>query len=1149
MTRTIRLFALSLAMSLVWMAGTVSQANAQATSGAISGVVADERQGVIANASVTARNLGTNESRSAATDGEGRYRFPNLPVGNYEITVQAKGFAKLVRSGVELLLNQDAVVNLALKLSAMEEVITVAENASLLNTSNAEVSTRFDSKRLSELPLSPNRNILNVALSAAGVSQLGSGQTDFATGGGTGSVPATNFSVNGMRIRSNNFVIDGQDSNDPSVTGAQQPLNNPDLIQEIRLVTNQFTAEYGRAAGSVFNIVTKSGSNSLHGSGFWFHNNNRLNACSNLDNAANPGGGCRSVAGGVTKGTRDGAPLRIENQFGGTIGGPIVKDRTFFFGSYQRWTDRQILAGFTVNGAPTEAGRQMLQQQAGSRPQVAALLKFLPAAQTPNGTKFPFTINGQTFDVPVGALTGANTVIFNNHQWSTRVDHRFNDKYSLNGRYFFNNQFSVGTGQATPPGLANVVPTRQQAANIGFNSLLSSNLVNEFRVGYQRFGSRTDAQDPESQTVPSIEINQLGLGGFNAALSRTAVGLAVNLPQFRFNNTYQILDNLSWSKGSHAAKFGFDFRRVQVKSLFLPTVRGRVQYNTLNDFVNDNAQASAINRVVPGAPELQYYNWYDYFFYAQDEWKIHPRFTLTYGLRYELPGNSIDSLVPVSDSIVAANDPRFALTPAPKLDTNNLQPRFGFNWNPRFDGGALGWITGGDKLTVRGGYSRTNDYGFININLNIASAFPFLFALNPSLTNAYANLLSAPTPNSGDIAFITRTTVAPDFRSPAADQYSLEIQRELAKDWVMRVGYIATKGTGLFQTVDGNPVVAGRTSRTDPNFLYSPSSPNIVNVPIRLDPTRGVIRERSNSASSIYHSLQVSLDKRLSRNFSMGTHYTWSAFIDDASEIFNPQPAGEIATPQDPYNRRADRARSSYDRPHRFSGNAVYELPFFREQSGVVGHILGGWQANAFFTLQSGTPFTVLNGADPAGVLQGIDSLVGNAIRPNQFIPMDVSRMRVEDLFVIDQGLRNQAIQQAQQFLANNPNAPAGPIPVTLPNTIFAASQGRIVVNQTTGARSVVVDFNGLAAGQRTGLIGRNTLRGDGIANLDFGLQKNTRIVEGHNLQFRAEFYNLTNTRNFGTPNSLVNSGANFLNQWATNGGARRIVMGLRYTF
>jgi hypothetical protein len=235
MTRIIRLFALSLAL----IAGAFSPAAAQATSGTISGVVTDERQGGIANATVTVRNVGTNESRATTVDGEGRYRFSNLPVGNYEITVQANGFAKLVRSGIELLLNQDAVVNVALKPSALEEVITVAENASLLNTSNAEVSTRFDTKRLSELPLAPNRNILNAALSAAGVSQLGSGQTGFAQG--------MNFSVNGMRLRSNNFMFDGQDSNDPSVSGSQQPINNPDVVQELRLVTNQFAPEYGRA--------------------------------------------------------------------------------------------------------------------------------------------------------------------------------------------------------------------------------------------------------------------------------------------------------------------------------------------------------------------------------------------------------------------------------------------------------------------------------------------------------------------------------------------------------------------------------------------------------------------------------------------------------------------------------------------------------------------------------------------------------------------------------------------------------------------------------------------------------------------------------------------------------------------------------------
>ena len=1116
MTKFVKAFVMFL---LVLTSAHIS-ASAQSTTAAISGTLSDERQGVIANANIVARNIATGDTRSATSDSDGRYRFVNLPLGNYEISVEARGFAKLLRQGVELLLNQDAVINLTLKPSNVQEVITVTENASLLNTSNAEVSTRFDSKRLSELPLAPNRDIMNVALSAAGVSQLGSGQSTFAAGAG-GPGTSVNFSVNGMRTRSNNFVVDGQDSNDPSVTGSQQPFNNPDLIQEVRLVTNQFTAEYGRAAGSIFNVVTKSGTNGFHGSGFWFNNNNRLNACSNLDKAANAGGACRQTLNGVTRGTRDGAPLRIENQFGGTFGGPIIKDKTFFFGSYQRWTDRQLLAGFTINAAPTEAGRQLLQQQAGTRPQVAALLKFLPAAQSASGTA-RFSTNaavncnpaaGTAVDpscvtVPTGAITGANTVVFNNHQWSGRGDHRFNDKHSLNGRYFFNNQLSSGVGQATPTGLASVVPARSQSANIGFNSLLSNSLVNEFRVAYQRYGTINNAQDAASQTIPSIEVNQLGLGGFNAAASRTAIGLAVNLPQFRYNNTYQMLDNLVWSKGSHAAKFGFDFRRVQVKSLFLPTVRGRVQYATLDSLVKDVAIASQLNRVVPGARELQYYNWYDYFFYGQDEWKVRPNFTLTYGLRYEAPGNSIASLVPVSDAIVrSTNDPRFALTPVPKRDLNNFQPRFGFNWNPRFDNsGLIGMLTGGDRMTVRGGYSRTNDYGFININLNIASAFPFLYALSPALNNAYANLQNAALPASADIPFITRTTVASDFRSPSADQYSLEIQRELSKDWVMRVGYIATKGTGLFQTVDGNPVIATRTDRTSTNaaFVYSPA-PSYQNVPRRVDLTRGVIRERSNSAASIYHSLQISLDKRLSQNFSMGMHYTWSAFIDDASEIFNPQPSGEIATPQDPYNRRADRARSSYDRPHRFTGNAVYEFPFFREQKSLVGHVLGGWQSNAFFSFQNGTPFTVLNGADPAGVLQGIDGLVGNAIRPNQITGQDLSSMNIIDLWNATKAARD--ANQANPF--------------------FAA----------------------LVTGQRTGNVGRNTLRADGIANLDFGIIKNTKVREGQQLQFRGDIYNLTNTRNFGTPNSALNSGANFLNQWATNGGSRRIVVGLRYTF
>jgi hypothetical protein len=1075
------------------MAGAFSYATAQSTSGSISGVVTDENQAVIANATVTARNTGTNESRVTTVDGGGRYRFSNMQVGNYEIIIQASGFAKLVRSGVELLLNQDAVVNIVLKLKTVEEVVTVAENASLLNTANSEVSTRFDSKRLSELPLAPNRNIFNIALSAPGVSQLGSGQTGFAAG--------MSYSSNGGRVRSNNFMLDGQDINDPSVAGGQQPLNNPDLVQEVRLVTNQFAAEYGRNSGSVLSVITKSGTNQYHGSGFLFNNNNHFNACSNRDKAGRPGGFCDPNA---TTDARKGAPYRIENQFGGTFGGPVRlpyydgKDKTWFFGSLQRWTDRQFAPGFTLNGAPTAAGRQILQQVAGSRPQVAALLQFLPAAQTANGRSANFTINGVTSTVPLGDLTGSTAFRFDDWQGSGRIDHQFNSNHRLSARYLFDDSLTSGTGQVTPPGLTTVSPSRSQAATVNLTSLLGSRWVNDARLAWSRFGSRTTASDPSSQLIPSIEIEELALRGFNAAADRTAIGLAVNLPQFRFNNTYQIVDTVAYNAGNHAVKFGTDIRRTQVKSFFVPTIRGRLAYPTLQNFIDDVAlTASTVNRPLPGGQQIQYYDNYDYYFFGQDEWKIAPTFTLSYGLRYELPGNTFNDLISVNDQIVAAagGDARFRFTPVPDTDKNNFQPRLGFSWNPRTSGGPFNLLTGGEKLVLRGGYARTNDAAFLNINLNIASAFPFVASITLPPSGAFSAINTAQVtglnPNT-----LARTIVGSDFRAPIYDQFSLEVQRELSRDMVLRVGYVGTKGTGLFQTVDGNP-------RTASNVLVDPKTP--VFAP-RVDPTRGIIRLRNNAASSIYHSMQISLDKRLSRGFSAGMHYTWSAAIDTTSEIFNPS-TGEVAVAQDSFDLRSDRGRSTYDRPHRFTGNAVYELPVYQDQKGALGHLLGGWQVNAFFTLQSGAPFTPINGSDPTGALNGIDSLVGNSIRADLNTTLDVSSMNIIEL------------------LAAGGAALFRPLPA---------------FDETKRGTTQI--------GKRTGNAGRNILRADGIQNLDFGILKNTTLFEGHKVQFRADMFNATNTRNFGIPNGTVTS-ANFLNQWATNGGSRRIVLGLRYTF
>ena len=373
-----------------------SSAAGQATTGSIQGTVTDSQGAAIPGATVTVRNIETEVSRSLASDAEGNYRFLNLPVGNYELVAELSGFGRYVRSGLTLALNQTAVVDVQLSPAALSELVEVRADAPLLNTTNAEVGVRFDTQRVAELPVMGSRNIFTLARSAPGVSELASGQNTFASG-----TFEANYSSNGARLRSNNIMIDGQDSNDPSVTGRQQAINNTDIVQEIRLITNQFAAEFGRAGGSVMNVITKSGTNTFSGTGFWYHNDNTLNSRSNLD-----------IAAGLAT-----AAYRVENQLGGTLGGPLKPGQTFFFGSYQRWTDRRLGSGFTLSGAPSDAGRAVLQSVATGRPQVEALLKHLPAG-TPNGQSASFTLAGQTYTVPLGSLTGSSSQQLDNNQAS-----------------------------------------------------------------------------------------------------------------------------------------------------------------------------------------------------------------------------------------------------------------------------------------------------------------------------------------------------------------------------------------------------------------------------------------------------------------------------------------------------------------------------------------------------------------------------------------------------------------------------------------------------------------------------------------------------------------------------------------------------------
>jgi hypothetical protein len=885
------------------------------------------------------------------------------------------------------------------------------------------------------------------------------------------------FSANGMRLRSNSFLIDGQDSWYPSTGGLLQPLNNPDLIAEVRAVTNQFLPEYGRSAGSVMSVITRTGGNDLHGSLFWFHNSNQLNALTNAE---------KRLPFRPTE-----ALFRVENQFGGSLGGPLIKNKTFFFVSLQRWTDRRIGSGTSINGAPTEAGRALLQSIAATRPTVRALLDNLPAG-TPNGQSRTITADGRTLVIPLGDLAGSGGQIFNDWQYSYRVDHRFSEKHALALRYLDDDSESLGTGQLTPVGLTNVSPLKSRSATANFTSTFSPRVLNEFRASFSRWGSSTNAANPAvAERIPSIEVPDLGLRGFNAATSRTAIGLGANLPQFANLNNYQLQDSFSVIRDKHAFKFGFDFRRQEQFQFFFPLVRGRLEYATLQRLVDDQATVAQINAPLRGGELITYFRYYDYFFFLQDEWRMHPRFTLTYGVRYETPGNPVDNLAKLNNRIVAANgnDERYRLFPIPNRDRNNWAPRVGINYRFAQGRGFLGWLTGDEKLVLRAGYSRTYDVGFNNIPLNISSSFPlvaaFSLATDPATglsPNALAQMDSVRAGNLPPITnpnILTRTIVSQDYRAPFAEQISAQFQRELRGGWVLSTGYIGTKGTALFQTIDGNPTV--------------PTAPGVVRS-TRTIATRGVIRERCNCTSSTYHSWQTSMQKRLSQNFTMAAHYTWSSFIDGASEIFNPSQVGEIAFPQNPYDRNSDRGRSTYDRPHRFTINGLFELPFFRSQQGALGKVLGGWQVNGFLTLQSGAPFTVLNGADPGGVVIG--NLVGTSIRP---------------------------------FL----------------NTNLALSGMGVREIQAAGGRSLFLPASVAAP---IGNAGRNILRANGINRLDLGVLKNVRVAEGHSMQIYGNFFNATNTRDWGIPEGVFTSAA-FLNEGAFEVPARRIQMGLRYVF
>jgi len=1030
----------------------------QTTTGLVFGAVVDPGRAAVPRAAIAATSLETGVVARTETDAVGRFWFLELPPGAYRITVEKEGFAKLSRGPVVLRLNQKAELDFELVLATARQELQVTAGTPLINTTDAEIGATFDALRISELPIAPGRSILNLILSAPGVSELSPGQAALARsgvdpGGGSSNL---SFSVNGMGVRSNNFVVDGQDSNEAIVSGMVQALNNPDLIAECRLLTGQFAPEYGRNTGSVVIIATRGGANHVHGSAFWFHNDRVLNARGNLDE--------RLLLS---------APYRADNQMGGTLGGPLRRDRTFFFGSLQRWTDYRLGSGVTVRGIPTPEGFSLLDSIAGDRPTVRLLRQHLPAAQQPvPGLATPVTAGGRTVSIPLGLLTGSGRPRFHDWQWSARLDHHFSPKHVLGARMLFDDAHSTGGGQVTPPLLGQVRAERKQSV-AAFLTTTAGARTNDLRVSFWRLALDVAPDSPAALSIPSIEILELGLsGGASLDPTRTALGFSSVYPTSIFENNYQIQDTGSILSGNHWMKFGFDSRRQDVTWFFFPTLRGQLTYSTLQNFVDDVAQAASQTVPLAGAETTLHFRQYDNFFFFQDQWRVGKRLTLTYGLRYESPGTSFGRLLEQNRRTVAllGGDPRYAVTSVPGRDGNNWAPRFGFNYRISARGPVL-----------RGGYGRSYDAAYPGIAGAIATSFPFqkTVTLTQGAPDALAALQRAAAAPITNPSLLPRTQFASDFRAPYAEQFSVQLEREWRQNWAASAGWVGAKGTALFQTVDANPTAPGSNGSR------------------RADPARGVVRERCNCSSSIYHSLQISLQKRLSGGLAFATHYTWSSFLNLVSDLQNPSVNGEVALAQDSYNRAADRGRSAYDRPHRLAFNGLWSLPAYtRAQNPVVARLFSGWQLSSFGSLQSGAPFTVLDGADPGFRLTGMSALAGNSIRGHARAGVDLSGMSVESIV------------------------------------------------QAGGAGL----FSRVTAASPLGSLGRNTLRADGISILNLGLTWNAPTAEASAVQIRAEFYNAANTRNFGIPEARL-AAANFLNQWGQEGGNRRILLALRYRF
>jgi outer membrane receptor protein involved in Fe transport len=1109
-----RPFALTLGLLLI-LAGN---AFSQSSNGSIVGTVTDKTGGAVANASVKASSIDRGgDTRTATTDSAGTYRISSLLPGKYKVTVEAGGFSPTIFNDIEVRASLETSANAVLEVSAVGSTITVEANVGQeLQTQSGEISANLATAEMESLPYFSG-NPLELLLTEPGI-QASSARDAFTSNG-------IGFSANGARPRGNNFLLDGQDNNDAQITGQAVQTVNHEAIGEVTVILNSSSAEFGRGGGAIANEVYKGGSNNWHGSGWDIIQPSALAA---IDAGF-------AFFGGTVQ------PVQITNTFGFSLGGPIKKNKLFFFATPQ-WSRFRANAGAQTSPIliPTANGVAALQQIEANEGANANIDYLIASLGSVRGSSNGATVVSAGFDaagnprpgVEFGTLSrGDTSIVSNSLQWSTRLDYVASDHDQLTFRVL------RGSSNLTPDFFNNpqelpAFETQQGGPFSNYHAswvhTINSKMVNELRFSY---GNIQFSFAPTAATLASpigthftVILNDLP----NPDGGTMNYGLPGNEPASRNHQTYQFQDAFSWSFGKHTLKFGGDMALVFVKDGIPVDPRGTIVFfptknnscgsltvggpgfdcNSLTNYIDNFSGPSGSITKFFGNTEIHPFL-PNYAPYVQDTWRIKQNLTLDLGLRYEYwgtPGNDLQ--FPSLDSrfgqgLAGATFP--SVFGAQQVgDKNNFAPRIGLAYTPHF------WprIFGTDKTVIRAGYGIFYDGLFSNIVDNTASGSPNGIAQNivgptpatgefgrgtPDASGVLAGLQPVLTSNS----FVE--TMSSHLLNPITHQWNLNIQRQLPGGFLLTTAYVGTRGEHLFVNTDMNPFF------NNPDF-------------------GGGVTARTNGGDSIYHAGELKLERSMSHGLLLRAAYTYSKFLDDMSDVFIT--SGSSSYAQDVFNQHGDRGLSSYDHRHNLSLAFLYQLPYVhsRDNAGfvVLNAITSGWQTSGTLTFSSGAPQTFYDGFDNNSDTHGND-------RPflgNPKVPINYSPACTAVTSTCDSG-----------------------VGFTVDGTTFVDFNSSFGLDPVTGNFTATKnDFKYYVWLGQNGNIGRNTFVSPGFQNWNLSVQRTVKIKERYAFMVRGEFYNAFNHPNLGIPNLTLTSSF-FENSAATINGARTVVLWGKFSF